>query len=43
MPDPRDLEREPRRGLERWNWPGWLIAYLVTLIVIRDIILTLLQ
>ena len=41
MPDPREpASRWARNG---WNWPGWLIAYLVTLVVIRDIVLTLLQ
>ena len=43
MPDPRELDREPRRKVNGWNWPGWLIAYLVTLVVVRDIVLTLLQ
>jgi hypothetical protein len=38
-------ERDPERnGRARWQfWPGWLIAYIVTLVVIRDIVLTLLQ
>lgn len=40
MLDPGE-DQEKRRG---WSfWPGWLIAYIVTLIVVRDIILTLLQ
>lgn len=42
MPDPRNPPRFGRNG-NGWAWPGWLIAYLVTLIVIRDIVLTLLQ
>ena len=46
MPDPSDpppLHRKKRKDENGWNWPGWLIAYIVTLVVIRDIILTLLQ
>lgn len=37
---PEDDEGKTR--LSR-NWPGWLIAYIVTLVVIRDVLLTLLQ
>jgi hypothetical protein len=36
----RDPDEE-RRGWDKW--PGWLIAYIVTLIAIRDVILTLFQ
>ena len=40
MLDPGDDDGKPRG----WSyWPGWLIAYIVTLVVIRDIVLTLLQ
>ena len=48
MPDPREPPETPGdpRHLHKkngWDWPGWLIAYIVTLVVIRDVILTLLQ
>jgi hypothetical protein len=32
----------PPSGRNGWGtWPGWLVAYLITLVVIRDIVLTL--
>lgn len=39
--DPRD--DNGRRSWLNGPYPGWLIAYIVTLVVLRDIILTLLQ
>ena len=40
-PDP--TEPPHLRNGRKWDWPSWLIAYIITLIVVRDIILTLLQ
>lgn len=40
-PDPRNPPHI--RNGARWNWDAWLIAYIVTLVVIRDIALTLAQ
>jgi hypothetical protein len=35
------LDPDRRKG---WlTWPNWLLAYIATLFVIRDIVLTLLQ
>ena len=47
-PDPTDPPRLRRRPSHDdngggWNWPGWLIAYIVTLLVLRDVLLTILQ
>ena len=40
MRDPLDDDEKPWASR---NWPGWLIAYIVTIVAIRDIILTLFQ
>ena len=38
------LDPGKKNGERGWSfWPGWLIAYIATLFVIRDIVLTLLQ
>ena len=34
---------DDQKPWDRRYWPGWLIAYIATLFVIRDIVLTLLQ